>query len=259
MTPIEETLYLIRTRGWARLSGVVSPPLLDALRADIEPVHARRRAAQIEGGVEGKMEGIAHHVLGDDTSFDTFVNEMPCMEIMQAHFSGKIILLNFGAVTNEPGASTYTHKIHRDVRTFTRDCPLSLNMLVMLDDFTEENGATLVLDGSHHLEQMPPAALFAAHARPLTGLAGDVVLFDSLLAHSAATNRSHKVRRALTLCFGRPFIKPQMDWTRFLSPTQLGKLTPIGRQLLGLDAQPATSLQSYYQPPERWTFKADQI
>ena len=30
------------------------------------------------------------------------------------------------------------------------------------------------------------------------------------------------------------------------------------RQLMGFDARVAASLDEYYQPPERWTFKADQ-
>ena len=51
-------------------------------------------------------------------------------------------------------------KAHRDVRAWTSDYKLSLNMLVMLDDFTLENGATLFLAGSHRAEAMPSRDAF---------------------------------------------------------------------------------------------------
>jgi len=259
MTDIEEALYLIRTRGWARFETVLAAAQVGQLAADARAVYDRRREAQISGGVSAHMEGTAHHVIGDGTGLDDFMNAMPLMEVIERHFDGKVILLNFGAAMNAPGTQAYTHKIHRDVRAFSRDYPLSLNMLVMLDDFTVENGATRVLEGSHHVAAMPAPEVFDRHAVSLTGKAGDIILFDSLLAHSAAPNHSGEWRRCLTLCFGRPFIKPQMDWPRFLSPAFQAALSPVGRQLTGLDARVATCLEDYYQPRERWTFKADQI
>lgn len=259
MSAVEEALYLIRTRGWVKFESVLSTGQVQALAKDSEKVYDLRRTAQVKGGVTANMDGAAHHALGEGTSLDDFMNAMPLMDVIERHFDGKVILLNFGAAINAPGAQTYTHKIHRDIRAFTRDYPLSLNMLVMLDDFTLDNGATLVLEGSHHVEDMPDPDLFARHATALTGKAGDIVLFDSLMAHSAASNRSNGPRRCLTLCFGRPFMKPQMDWPRFLSQPYQAALSPTGRQLMGLDARVAASLEDYYQPRERWTFKADQI
>ena len=85
-----------------------------------------------------------------------------------------------------------------------------------------------------------------------------ILLFDSLVVHAAAPNRSAAKRRALTLCFGRPFMKPQMDWPRFLPEGAEAGLSEKARQLLGYDARVPASLDEYYQPPERWTFKPDQ-
>ncbi|MDQ0464616.1 ectoine hydroxylase-related dioxygenase (phytanoyl-CoA dioxygenase family) [Caulobacter ginsengisoli] len=248
--------YLMTTRGWVLFPGQIGEVQLQALRDDSETVYARRRALQLKNGVGANMEGAAHHVLGEDTSFDAFIADPPLWETIEGHFAGKFILLNFGATLLQPGADGYTLKPHRDVRAYSRDYRLSLNMLVMLDDFTVENGATLVLSGSHQVEAMPSLELFHQYAEPVTGKAGDILLFDSLLVHSAAPNRSAAQRRALTLCFGRPFFKPQMDWPRYLGPDQ--GLSPKARQLLGYDARSPESLEEYYQPPERWTFKPDQ-
>ncbi|HEX8569285.1 MAG TPA: phytanoyl-CoA dioxygenase family protein [Caulobacteraceae bacterium] len=254
----EEFDLLMATKGWAAFPRVLGDGALRALRADAERVYALRREVQLRNGVAEGMDGAAHHVLGEDSSLDAFIADLPLYGQIERHFGGRVILLNFGAALHPPGARSYTFKPHRDVRAFTRDYRLSLNMLVMLDDFTVENGATLVLDGSHRIEEMPEPTLFQQHAGQLVGRAGDIVLFDSLLVHSAAPNRSHAPRRALTLCFGRPFMKPQMDWPRYLPTDAESRLSPCARQLLGYDARVAATLDEYYQPPERWTFKADQ-
>jgi hypothetical protein len=245
-------------RGMVHFRGVLDAAHLATLRADCESVYARRRAVQVKNGVADGMEGAAHHVLGDDTSFDALIADPPLWDFIGRYFGGKFILLNFGATLHPPGGSAYTLKPHRDVRAWTRDYHLSLNMLIMLDDFTAENGATLFLPGSHKTESTPPPEAFMAGAEQITGHAGDIVLFDSLVVHAAAPNRGAAKRRALTLCFGRPFMKPHMDWPRFLPAGAEAGLTPRARQLLGYDARSPTSLEEYYQPPERWTFKPDQ-
>jgi ectoine hydroxylase-related dioxygenase (phytanoyl-CoA dioxygenase family) len=244
--------------GIVHFRAVLDAATLAALKADSERVIALRRAVQTRNGVGEGMEGIGHHVLGEGTSLDAFVAAPPLWDAIERYFHGKFILLNFGATLNLPGRAAYTLKPHRDVRAWTRDYRLSLNMLVMLDDFTAGNGATLFLEGSHRVEAAPAVEVFQAEARQHTGRAGDILLFNSLVVHAAAPNLSAAPRAALTLCFGRPFMKPQMDWPRFLGPDAEARLTPRARQLLGYDARVAASLDEYYQPPERWTFKADQ-
>jgi ectoine hydroxylase-related dioxygenase (phytanoyl-CoA dioxygenase family) len=248
----------IRERGWVRFPGVLGKARLQALREDVDRVYALRRVVQEANGVAAGMQGVAHHVLGEGTSLDAFVADLPLWETIEAYFGGRFILLNFGAALHPPGGQSYTLKPHRDVRAFSPGYRLSLNMLVMLDDFTEQNGATLMLSGSQHVETMPTMDDFSSRAERARGQAGDIVLFDSLLVHAAAPNSSDAMRRALTLCFGRPFMKPQMDWPRFLAPTKAEDFSPKARQLLGYDARVPASLDEYYQPPERWTFKPDQ-
>jgi len=249
---------LIATRGWAQFLRVLGEAQLQALRADVETVYGLRRRVQVANGVAEGMEGAAHHMLGERTSLDAFVADLPLWPFVERCFDGKFILLNFGATLHPPGGQAYTLKPHRDVRAWTRDYRLSLNMLVLLDDFTAENGATLLLSGSQHMEAPPSQAFFQANAEQATGQAGDIILFDSLLVHAAAPNRSQAMRRALTLCFGRPFMKPQMDWPRFLAPLTAEDHGPQARQLLGYDARVPASVDEYYQPPERWAFKPDQ-
>lgn len=258
--PAEDAHYLMHARGWALFPSCLSKEDVRALARESEEVYEVCHAVQQKNGVAGaSMEGAAHHVVGYGGVLDRFLDELPLQDEIERYFDGgKYILLTYGAAINPPGARTYTCKPHRDVRAHTGDYHLSLNMLVMLDDFTADNGGTLILDGSHHVADPPSTALFERQARQITGRAGDIVLFNSLVVHSAAPNRTNAPRRCLTLCFGRPYVKPQIDFVRYLPEATLASFSPFGRQLLGLNAQVAASLEEYYQPMERWMFKADQ-
>ena len=258
MMPAIELHQRMRDVGYVLFPGMLDANALARLRDDSDAVYAKRRLVQERNGVAAGMEGAAHHVLGEATSLDRFIADLPLWDFIDAHFGGKFILLNFGATLHPPGGSSYVMKAHRDVRAWTSDYRLSLNMLVMLDEFTPENGATLFLAGSHRTEAMPCRTSFDVGARQVVGQAGDILLFDSLVVHAAAPNRSAAKRRALTLCFGRPFMKPQMDWPRFLGKDAEAGLSARARQLLGYDARVPADLDEYYQPPERWTFKPDQ-
>lgn len=256
----EESAFLMQTRGWVLFPQCLPAGDVDALARQSEEAYEACRKVQEKNGVaNASMEGAAHHIVGYGGALDRFIEELPLQAEIERYFDdGKYIILNYGAGINPPGARTYTGKPHRDVRAYTGNYHLSLNMLVMLDDFTEENGATLILDGSHHTPEPPSTALFERHARQITGKAGDIVLFNSLVVHSAAPNCSASSRRCLTLCFGRPYVKPQMDFARYLPEEVQDRFTPFARQLLGFNARVSSSLEEYYQPMERWMFKADQ-
>jgi hypothetical protein len=248
----------MRDKGWTVFPGVLGQGRVAALAEAADRAQAICRAVQVRNGVAANMEGTAHHIAGFGGALDDFLFDFPLTSWIDRWFDGKWILLNYGAALNPPGSTAYTARPHRDVRAFSRDYRLSLNMLVMLADFTSASGATLILSGSHLSEAMPSDGDFQARAEPIMGRAGDIVLFDSLTVHAAAPNRSLAPRPALTLCLGRPFMKPQMDWPRYLPQTFQKRMTEEVRQLMGFNARVPASLDEYYQPPERWTFKADQ-
>ena len=249
---------LMASKGWVQFRGVLPAAQVAVMKNDLDRLYDLCREVQTRNGVAANMEGTAHHLVGYGTSLDRMIEAFPLQAWIDRYFAGKYILLNFGASLNPPGSRAYLAKPHRDVRAFSRDLRLSLNMLVLLDSFTAQSGGTMVLSGSHATEAMPSSEEFERSAEQIVGEPGDIVLFDSLLVHSAAPNRGEARRRALTLCLGRPWMKPQIDFPRFIPPERHAALSATERQLYGFDARVAVSLDEYYQPAERWTFKADQ-
>lgn len=237
-------------QGWLLAADVISRAQRDRLIPDLEAACAFCRRWQVERGLPASHGG-AHHLLTLGASFLDFLRDLPLRQLIAHHFGGPFILNSFGGVDNDGLERSYLHRPHRDVRRFTTELPLMLNMLVMLDDFTAENGATLVLPGSHRHAGIPDAAVFFANASPIVGTAGSVLLFDSNLVHAAGENRSGARRRALTLTFTPPFVKPQIDHVRQLGEAQVGRFDDELKQLLGYFSRVPENHDEWYRPREK--------
>lgn len=256
---IEDFECDVSSVGFSVFAGIVPDDMLICLRRDIPFRQKICRSAQERNGVEAGMEGSAHHVVGGDDSLHDFLSELYLDAYIQAYFGGEYILNSYGAINNTTYSdATYKHglRFHRDVRTYSGDFRLMMNMLVMVDDFTIENGATKLVPGTQRFSARPSDDYMERHAIRVTGAAGSIVLFDSNLWHSAAPNTTCSPRMALTLTFTRPFFKQQMDY-----PRMLGERFPPNervRQVLGYNARVPCSYDEWYQPPEKRMYKPGQ-
>ncbi|MDE0007513.1 MAG: phytanoyl-CoA dioxygenase family protein, partial [Gammaproteobacteria bacterium] len=87
------------------------------------------------------------------------------------------------------------------------------NAMWMLDDFTEENGATLVVPGSHLSGRQPDHDLDAkANWTPALGKAGTAVVFEGRTWHSTGENRTSAPRIGLTTNFCAPQFRQQENY-----------------------------------------------
>ena len=114
--------------------------------------------------------------------------------------------------------------------------PLNCQATVLLHDFTELNGATAFVPGSHgDLRYPDDEALFTANAQRMTGRAGDVVVFNGMVWHCAMPNRSDADRTAVLIQYLAKFVKPMEDQVRGVRDDVVERATPQLRQLMGMD------------------------
>jgi hypothetical protein len=249
---------VLEHEGWALLPSVVSADLLTRLLGELDNVYKEQRTLQLRNGVGEGADGTVHHLPCAGGAFLELLEHNCGHAALQQFFQGPYILNTYGGVLNLPNDVSYVGRIHRDLRSFSGPVNLMGQLLVMLDDFTEENGATHVLSGSHRLREKPDDELFFRDAVRAVGAAGSIVVFNSNLWHAAGVNRSDQSRRALTIAFTRPFIKQQLDYPRALGYDRAESFSPVLRQLLGYNARIPASLDEWYQPPEKRLYKRDQ-
>lgn len=201
----------------------------------------------------------AHHAVGGKGPIDDLLHSHIFDPIITDYFdSKKYILHACNPVLGPPSANSYLHKIHRDIKTFFAGINLRINVLVALDNFTIENGATEILPNSHMVPDMPSIEEFEANKLSLCMPKGSVAFFNSYLWHRAGTNSTDENRVALTLSYGLSFIKPQMDYARLLGEINGKSFSESSRQVFGYNSRVPISLEEWYQKPQNRLYKPDQ-
>lgn len=134
-----------------------------------------------------------------------FITYDPLLDVLQALFaSTEFHFHNYKCINKAPGASS-AFVWHRDLPYLYHSTPDLITAMVCLDPMTAQNGATVVLPGSHRLadervaasdQDIPEADLPAdLERRTVTCPAGSAVLFHVNLLHGGGPNRSDRPRR----------------------------------------------------------------
>ena len=256
--PTSKALETIGQFGWIVYENALEPEFVEDINNSLENAYERRRQIQIMNGIEQNMEGTLHHLIEPDGFALRFLDRLYCDEEMKTFLGGNYIVNAFGGVMNSKDNRPYVQNIHRDVRSFWGNDKIMVQMMVLLDDFTEENGATYMLSGSHKTGEKPSDSYFYENSERAIAKQGSVVLFDSNLWHAAGKNFTNGNRRALTLSFTRPQFKQQMDYPRLLGYDFGETLSDSLMQVLGYKSRVPANLYEYYQPPSKRMYQAGQ-
>ncbi len=117
------------------------------------------------------------------------------------------------------------------------DAYMVCNSIWLLDDFTEQNGATRVVPGSHRSgksprDELPDPRAVHPHEIKLLAPAGTVVIFNSHVWHGGTLNTTEQRRRALHSYFCRRDQPQQLDQSKYLRPETNARLSPAARFIL---------------------------
>ena len=96
------------------------------------------------------------------------------------------------------------------------------NAMWMLDDFRDDNGATIVVPESHLFGRQPDPELYSeANWIPVEAPARSVMIFEGRTWHSTGANRSDQTRIGLTTNFCAPQFRQQENLLLGTSPEVL--------------------------------------
>jgi ectoine hydroxylase-related dioxygenase (phytanoyl-CoA dioxygenase family) len=162
------------------------------------------------------------------------------------------------AARDKNAESVFQQSFHRDFPRYMNGYLASINLFVAIDPFTTNNGATLVVPGSHQQEVAPPDDYMRARAIPVVADAGSLLLFDSTLWHAAGQNTSGGDRLAMNIQVTRSFFKQQIDYVRAIGSAKILELPDRSQQLLGWYTRVVTSLDEYYRPEAERLYRRGQ-
>lgn len=248
------TLEALRHTGCAVVEGVLDADFLEATRAALY----RAQAAILREVGRERLEragelGVLRLVLKFEDHFFRYLEIPEVLEVVDAtigetailHLQNGFILPPFPPGTTPP---VFQNQFHRDFPRVLGGHLMSVNLMFAVDPFTTDNGATLVVPGTHQrASASDPAFLFRSAIPAICG-AGGMLVFDSTLYHAAGANASGRDRLAINHQFTRSYLKQQIDYVRALGEEVLVRQKPRTQQLLGCYTRVVTSLNEYYRP-----------
>ena len=112
--------------------------------------------------------------------------------------------------------------------------PMNLQATILMDDFTELNGATAMVPFSQGDLQYPDdREAFDRDCIRTTGLAGDIIVFNGMCWHCAMPNNSDDDRTGVLIEYLPKFVRPLEDHS-VVKAEVVDRATPMLKQLLGI-------------------------
>jgi ectoine hydroxylase-related dioxygenase (phytanoyl-CoA dioxygenase family) len=213
------------------------------LKGKISKTELTRLQYLAKSALEGR-NGVGFHALVTTPRFISFLktlNEWVFPYIRESFFNSPFIIHAFTVLDNQYGHN-FSNEIHRDIRFFSGEVPVMLNLLIYLDDFTEENGATWLLPGSQLEKGKPNEEMFNANAVRAVGEAGSILVFDSNVWHRAGENKTGNQRRGIAITLTKSCIKQLLDLPKALGDI---KQPEEIKQLLGYHSRVPASLAEW--------------
>ena len=255
----DEFVKALADPGWIIVENCVEKGLTSLLKTSLKKSLLLRDDLRNLRGLAKESSGTVHHVLADDRNYIEILEILEKFDsLISSFFKCKYILNSYGGVINKPSFSSYVHEIHRDIRLSTIGKPLMLNVLFMLDDFTEANGATYLLPRSQTMPNAPDSSIFRKNAFRATGSEGSVLFFDSRMLHAAGVNETKLDRCGLTITLTPPFFKPQLDYPRLMIEKEFAVSDQFLRQVIGFNSRTPSSLSEFYVPTESRMYQRGQ-
>ena len=252
----------LKTKGYTILRNKISSDWLNKLSTAIDKSFIEHRIIQLENNNDIKTDGVALHVMLNDSIFIDFLKHLQSIgfikELQDNFFESKCILNSFSALDNLPNQPNFSAVVHRDLRFYSGDFPIMINCLIMVDDFTIENGGTYLLPKSHLEKRKPSDEEFFANADQATGKRGDILIFNANVWHSSAPNKTQEHRRAIPITISKSFMKQLLDYPRALGYDRMEEFDYDFQQLLGYHSRVPASLNEWYQPEDKRFYKKDQ-
>ncbi|MGV0025275.1 phytanoyl-CoA dioxygenase family protein [Phormidesmis priestleyi] len=231
---------IVQGKGYVLLPELFTPREISEARLQILQLAAEQPAGRfLKAGERSRL----YRLLDEAEIFEQMVEHPRVIEVVEAVLGNDMTLGGFSAHILYPGASNMGAHVDYPYFTMTPPYPatpvMEVQVIWMMEDFTETNGAPLFAADTQKLCQSPDPEKFAKLAHKVTGAAGSVVLSHGLCWHDTSINHSEKPRVSVLGNYNPKFVRPLENSAQQMSPTFLEQASPKLRQLLGYEFESA--------------------
>jgi ectoine hydroxylase-related dioxygenase (phytanoyl-CoA dioxygenase family) len=237
------------TDGYVVLEGLLSASELGAIRDDLARLLAQGPSGRND--FEGKRTQRVYTLVARGKAFERLAEHSTIMSIMDELLLPRYLLTASQAIAIAPGETPQPAHTDDSFYTIPRPRPaISVSTMWAIDDFTEDNGATEVIVGSHRWsddelvnmysgdDSVGLAPQYQPQLRPLLMPAGSCAVFAGTLVHRGGENHSNGVRTAISNQYCEPWARPQENFFLSIPKEKVARMSPRLQSMLGYSVHP---------------------
>jgi ectoine hydroxylase-related dioxygenase (phytanoyl-CoA dioxygenase family) len=218
--------------GYAIIERYLDPADTAAKRADLERVLSSVPTGRND--FEGFQTQRIYALFAKTRTFDAQATDPLILDVLEKVLGPQFLLSAPVGISIGPGSKA--QPVHRDDGVYPIARPhqeLVVNTMWALGDFTEANGATVVIPGSHKwIDERPGEGSPTIRA---VMPAGSVMLFVGSLFHGGGANTTDTARLGVILEFCAGWLRPQENHVLGVPKQIVKDLSPRLQELLGYD------------------------
>jgi ectoine hydroxylase-related dioxygenase (phytanoyl-CoA dioxygenase family) len=233
----------MRERGYTVIEDLMDATTIAAVRETLAPHLGSHHG---RNDFEGFLTERVYTLVGRGKVFEDLTEEPRLMAVLDRVLQPAYLLTASQAININPGETAQS--IHTDDGFYRLPRPrpaISYTVIVAVDAFTQANGGTEVIPGSHLWgdeeiaeRRRDPDGLRALLV-PMEIPAGACFVFPGTLFHRGGANRSDKPRLAFTNQYCEPWARTQENFYLGIPREMVRSMSPKLQQLLGYDIWPS--------------------
>jgi hypothetical protein len=199
----------LASAGYTVLRDAIAPALRERLRDSLQRLEATEGLGFARTRFEGLRTVRIYNLLARGEVFWEVPLHPLALAVAERALDPELQLSSLSAITLAPGEQT--QPLHEDTQRIPLPrprAPLAINAIWALSDFTEANGATRIVPGSHRLDA-PPRYGAACPTTAAEMPAGSILMFDSALWHGGGANTTDERRWAIACYYGAGWLRAQ--------------------------------------------------
>lgn len=232
---LDADLAALDRDGFVVLTELLSRDECDAIAAAVDPL----LGSMGRNAFEGNRTQRAYSVIAKTRSCDVLVEHPRILALIDRLLMPNYLLSQLQAIRIAPGETAQFLHYDDGMYPVPRPRPpLSVATVWAMTDFTVDNGATVVIPGSHRWDDGRVPTDSDDH-RSVVMPAGSVVFFVGTLWHGGGPNRTTDQRRlAITAQYCQPWLRPQEAYSLSTPRDTARVVSEDIRRMLGYSIHP---------------------
>ena len=227
---VASLLEQLDLNGYVIIENLISPEMAASVKNDMLPFMEYDGRNDFEGYKTRRM----YSVIERSFSCNPLVDHPLIMSLLDNTLMQPYLLSQMQAINVYPGE--VRQPLHHDDSFYPIPRPrppLGAATIWAIDDFTAENGATMILPKSHLWDNKDPAEIDPKDLIPAVMPAGSVIYFYGTTWHCAGANNSNKERMAVTAQYCEPWARTQENFTLSIAKERVKQCSNEIQSMLG--------------------------